>query len=426
MPPTPFAEIVCTKCGAKFTTVGYACSTCQSALVKVCGNCGFHNAVAKNYCDQCGTPLPLAPAPGTSPDAIPQTAVRSSGKAPKGPAPKITQPPPGGFAVPSAGRMERPGPAYVPAGNYVPPPPPTEASLTHLRRRDSWQKLYFWMPLFLIAGAAAYLYYDYYKPTKAIPRATAKYLDALSHLDFPTAYGLLSQKAQAHCTLEEFRNLREPKTWTWSDVQIVRLEPEAAVVKYRLSVENQPPTDDFIIFLLENGQWVRPYNWNLLHRAEDAFSRNDPDMALILAQEAVRINPRDPMARGYMCEAVYYRRVPAETANECALALQLSETYPSKLSPKSLYHLHAILGDTYKNSLAKYPEALAQYDALLAFPNLSAADKCDLFLARADTRIAMGRAAEADPDFQAAAAACVKPDDLNYIRKRQAGLAPPR
>jgi len=39
-------------------------------------------------------------------------------------------------------------------------------------------------------------------------------------------------------------------------------------------------------------------------------------MALIRAQEAVRINPRDPMARGYLCEAVYYRKVPEETERE--------------------------------------------------------------------------------------------------------------
>jgi hypothetical protein len=128
------------------------------------------------------------------------------------------------------------------------------------------------------------------------------------------------------------------------------------------------------------------------------------------------------MARGYLCEAVFYRKVPAETEQECSFALQLSKIYPSKLSLKSLYHLHAILGDTYKNALRKYPEAVAQYDALLAFPDLAPTDQCDLLLARADTRIAMGAGPEAAADLKAAAGVCVKPADLDYIRKRQAAL----
>jgi hypothetical protein len=207
---------------------------------------------------------------------------------------------------------------------------------------------------------------------------------------------------------------------------LTRLEHEAAVVKYRLLVKGQPAKEDFLIFLLEDGRWVRPYNWNLLQRVEDAFARDDPDMALILAQEAVSIDSRDPMARGYLCEAVYYRKVPEETARECAAALQLSRTYPSNLSLKSLYHLHAILGDTYKNALQEYPKAIAEYDALLAFPNLAPPDQCNLLLARADTRFAMGKDAEAAGDLQAAAGVCTKPDDLGYIRKRQAVLnAPP-
>lgn len=225
--------------------------------------------------------------------------------------------------------------------------------------------------------------------------------------------------------MDEFRLGREDTPWTWSGIRLARLESEAAVVKYRLNVAGKPPADDFLIFLLEDGRWVRPYNWNLLQRAEDAFARNDPDMALILSQEAVSIDPRDPMARGYLCEAVYYRKVPAETEHECAAALQLSQVYPSKLSLKSLYHLHAILGDTYKNALQKYPEAVAQYDALLAFPDLAPTDQCDLLLARADTRIAMGQSAEAAADLQTAAGVCTKSEDRDYIRKRQTVLNAP-
>jgi hypothetical protein len=425
-----FARIVCTKCGFEMPAPAYACPRCQGGLAKLCGSCGFKNAVAKNYCDRCGTPMSLAPAGETpsaapAPEGLPQTAVRRSEPAAPGGAPlNIVQPPPG-YAIPAALRREPGAPAPVPEGQYIPPPPPTEANLSRLRRRDTRRSMFFWGPVTAVLTAGWFFYYDYQRPMNAVPRVAARYLDALSSGDIQGAYALLSLEARAHCSIDEFRAWREDTPWTWSDLRLARLEPEASVVRYTLQVKGQPPKEDFLIFLREEGRWVRPYNWNLLQRAEESFARNDPDMALILSQEAVRIDPRDPMARGYLCEAVYYRKVPAETERECAYALQLSKSYPSKLSLKSLYHLHAILGDTYKNSLRKYPEAVAQYDAMLAFPDLAASDQCDLLLARADTRIAMGAGAEAGADLKAAAGVCAKPEDLSYIRKRQAALASP-
>ena len=71
-------------------------------------------------------------------------------------------------------------------------------------------------------------------------------------------------------------------------------------------------------------------------------------------------------------------------------------------------------------------EGVAQYDAMLAFPNLAPSDQCDLLLARADTRAAMGGGAPAAEDLKTAAGVCVKPDDLAYIRKKQAALSAPQ
>ncbi len=423
-----FARIVCVKCSFELPTPGYACPRCQGGLAKICGNCSFKNAVAKNYCDRCGTPMALAPgadAPpgGPAPESLPHTGVRRVG--PQPPPLHIVSPPPA-HSIPAALRRDPGAPAPVPEGQYIPPPPPTEANLSRLRRRDARHSLYFWGPVTALLTAVGFFYHDHQRPMNAVPRVAARYLDSLSSGDTRGAYALLSLKARAHCNLDEFRSWREETPWTWSDLRLARLEPEAAVVRYTLKVKGQPPKEDFLIFLREEGRWVRPYNWNLLQRAEESFTRNDPDMALILAQEAVRIDPRDPMARGYLCEAVYYRKVPEETERECSYALQLSKTYPSKLSLKSLYHLHAILGDTYKNSLRKYPEAVAQYDAMLAFPNLAPSDQCDLLLARADTRAAMGGGAPAAEDLKTAAGVCVKPDDLAYIRKKQAALSAPQ
>jgi hypothetical protein len=295
-----------------------------------------------------------------------------------------------------------------------------------LRRRDRRQEVRFWLPLLALAAVAGLIYADYHRPSKEVLRAAGQYLDALSRQDLPAAYGLLTSASQTHCAQAEFRTGREGTSWTWSDAKIVRLEPDAATVKYRLQVLGRPPSEDYLILMREDGRWLRPYNWVILQRAQDALDRSDADMALLLAQEAARINPRDPVAQGFVCEAVNSRKVAADAERECSRALSLSAEYPSQLSPKSLFHIRAILGDTYKNSLGKYPEAIAQYDAMLAVPDVAPADQCDVLLARADTRIAMGRTSEAARDLQAAAGLCAKPADLDYIRQRQAQLPPGR
>lgn len=358
---------------------------------------------------------PPPPCPPASAEDLPQTMIKRTGQA-RGDEFAM---PPGGLAIPSARRMGSRVPAPVPEGIILTPPPRTGSTYSRLRKQDTWQNLLVGIPiLLLLAGVGAFLY-DHYRPRKALPRLAAQYLDSLSRQDISGAYALLSRESRAHCTQEEFQALRDRTPWTWSDIEITRLEDDAAVVKYRLNIAGKAPSDDFLTFLREGDAWVRPFNWNLLQRAEQAFARNDPDMALLLAQAAVRINPRDPVARGYLCEAVYYRRVPGATQKECSLALELSRTYPSKLSTKSLYHLHAILADNYKNLLRKYPEALEQYDVMLAFPNLSAADQCDILLARGDTRIAMGQKEEAQEDMRQAARLCSRPADLDFIRRKQ-------
>jgi hypothetical protein len=244
----------------------------------------------------------------------------------------------------------------------------------------------------------------------------------LSRGDYAGAYQLLSPGAKASCTLEDFRRMRDSTPWSWSELIPLKVEADSVLLEYALSVSGRPAEKDYLFFTLEGGQWVRPYNWHLIQRIEQAFERNDPDMALIHAHEAVRINPRDPMARGYLCEALYYRKVAEQLERECELAVQLTQVYPSKLSAKSLYHLRAILGDAYKNASRKYPQAVEQYAALLEFPNLSAQDRCDLTLALADSRLAMAKPVEALADLAGAAGLCAKPADLDYIRRKKAEL----
>ena len=167
----------------------------------------------------------------------------------------------------------------------------------------------------------------------------------------------------------------------------------------------------------ENEKWVRPYNWTLMKKVEEAFDKGNADLGLLLAQTAAMVNPRDPMARGYLCEAAYYRKAPDNAVKQCLDALQLSQTYPSNLSLKSIYHLHAILADTYKNALKQPAAALDQYAQMLSFPDISPADQCEILLARSEAYYGLGRPGEAAADLERAEQLCVKKQDQEFISR---------
>lgn len=402
------AALVCSKCAAPGAP-GKPCAKCGAALVKVCGGCGAKNSPAKNYCDGCGAAMALAPT-GRPPEQRPNIPSPSESEPPltairKLPSSKPPGPPPSG--MPAAG-----GPQHVPPpdlyDNFVPPLQERDpnASLTVMRRRDKVKNAGFLLILALLFSVGVRFWASLQRPEAVVPRLAAKYLDALRNADIEAAYLMLSDEAKKHVSREEFGALRDTTPWSWSDLKVVRAEADAVVLKYTLQPMGQQPREDVLQFILEKGYWVRPYNWSLLKKAEDALERNDADLALLLANAAVEINTRDPMARAYLCEAVFYRRNPVDTARECELALDLHEQYPSKLSTRSLFHLHALLGDTYKNALRRYPDALREYNTLLSFPQLTQADRCRLVSARAETLSAMGRAEEAQADANAAATLC--------------------
>jgi hypothetical protein len=180
-----------------------------------------------------------------------------------------------------------------------------------------------------------------------------------------------------------------------------------------------------VLFVQENDRWVRPYSWVLMRKVEEAFDKGNADMGLILANAAANVNPRDPMARGYLCEAAYYRKAPEEAERQCVSAIDLARVYPSNLSLKSLYHLHAILADTYKNALKKPDRALDQFAQMLSFPNISPADQCEILLARAEAYMSLSRPGEALADLDRSALMCARPTDRAYIEEMRRKLNAP-
>ncbi|OGR85714.1 MAG: hypothetical protein A3J74_10025 [Elusimicrobia bacterium RIFCSPHIGHO2_02_FULL_57_9] len=284
----------------------------ESPTFKTCGQCGFRNSVQKNYCDQCGNPF----APGHD--------------------------------LPAAGR-------YAPLMGITPPPikPSTAARTT--QRKPASQR---WMAaayrirsigslIFLICLAFGLftLGLDYWKtvnPQKAVPRQAASYLTALSQGDYANAYYSLSSVARARCSLEEFRLHQSAVNWTWNGLNLIKKEPDLMMVEYYIAHPGKEPEKNYLTFVLEDGHWALPFNEHILKNVKKLFKQKNIDMALIRAQEALTVNPRDPVARAYFCQASHWHKLPAQAGRECALALKLHQDYPSQISPAALKHVRAI------------------------------------------------------------------------------------
>lgn len=475
------AAILCTQCGAASATPLSQCAKCGGKNTRVCGGCGFQNSLAKNYCDKCGNPIsdigpvvappPPTAVPGAAKSDIPATVVKHISKGPlakkdapspaaappPAPASSVPKPAPAPAALPPAKlKAFEPGagvsapqdsPKPLPAAGRQAPNPFAAPSISN----DPWAAVaplpadeaprppHWLVPLrrvlsvafataAVIASLAAIWYLsEHHKPENAVRRAAVQYLEALRAGDYASAYAQFSEPARKYCTLEEFVASRDTSTWTWSGLRVEHAEPGAMLLAYDLEVAGAAPRVDRVLFVEENKRWVRPYSWALMRKVEDAFDQNNADLGLVLAQAAATVNPRDPMARGYLCEAAYYRKSPVDTERQCVAAIELSHVYPSNLTLKSLYHLHAILADTYKNALGKPDMALEQFAQMMAFPNISPSDQCDILIARSEAYVALSRPGEALADADRAGQLCVRPQDIAYIEEIRRKLnAPPK
>lgn len=406
------AAILCTKCGTASDAAVSTCGKCGGRNARVCGACGFQNSVAKNYCDKCGSSLAelgrgVSPPPSPAWGDIPQTAVRrpEAGASPGLP------------ALPSAGRAESPYP-YVSADPWSapPPPPPREAP------RPRWNALRALLNGLaavagtVAAGAVIWFWFESRRPEKLVPRLAERYLEALRTGDLETAYGLLTEGARRHATLDDFRASRASEPWSWSGLEIERSEPDAVLLRYRLETP-RGARPDRLLFVRENGRWARPYNWTLLSQAGRAFARGDAESGAALAKTAAEVDPRDPVARAHLCEAAYFRKPPEEAARHCEEALRLAQLYPSNLSPRALYRLHGLLADTLRNALGRPEKAVEQYAQMLSFADISPVDQCEILLARADAYRELGRPGEAASDLSRAEQLCATRAAHEQIRR---------
>jgi tetratricopeptide (TPR) repeat protein len=437
------AQILCTKCGNASMEARLECAKCRGRNARVCGKCGNENSVAKNFCDKCGqsiadlgqiAPPPKASLPGTPGGDIPATVIKHLSP----PASQAPPPVPGQDSpIPVARPGSLPHPGQASPGFAAPlddlwsaptAPLATEQAVFSRPRSNILRKLVNTLAALAGASAAVYLVWTYHesrKPEILVPKLAAQYLEALRARDFAQAYDMFSDAAKRSCTLAEFQASRDDTAWTWSGLHIEYQEPGAILLAYDLKAGAASSRVDHVLFTLEGDRWTRPYNWTLMRQVEESFDKGEPDKGLILAQSAATVNPRDPMAWGYLCEAAYYRKSPADVELRCLKALELARTYPSNLSLKSLYHLHAILADTYHHSLNKLDGALGEYAEMLSFPGISPADQCQILLARAQAYVAMSRPGEALADLDRGTQLCADRRDQAFIQQMRFTLRAP-
>lgn len=277
-----------------------------------------------------------------------------------------------------------------------------------------------YIALALLALGASLLVFRWYKrnrPEQVLLRIAARYLEAVQSGDIDAAYDMLSAAARATCPPDEFKLITNTAAWQFSDLKLTQAEDDAAYVSYSYLAQGAQPEQDFLAFVKENGRWVRPYTWNLYNKIEEAFDRNDTTTALRYSQAAVEVQPRDALAHGYLCEAYHAKDSAEEAVKECNMAIALTRKYPSPITSQSIFHLHTILADAFKNALRRYPEAIEEYGAILAFPRIQPPEQCEALLARGDTRVAAADFTAALRDYRSSSQYCTETDAVAHGKR---------
>ncbi len=348
--------------------------------------------------------------------------------------------PAGGLSLPAAGRAEQyfgPPPPTNPSGP-VPARPPSASKAKKDRGGLAWTLFpsgfaYFArsvasilviLAIALLALLLGLRQLERRRPKAVVLRRAKTYLADMAAGDYIDGYDFLSAAAKTTCPIDAFRLLQDTAPWTWSGAKVVKLEPEAAVVGYQLAQPGQSAREDFIDFVKEGDEWVRPFNRGVTRQSRQALTDGDADMADLKAQEAVRINPRDPVARAYLCEASYARGQADAVERECGLALQTAREYPSDLLGPELYRIYALLGQTLEAE-GKLAQAAEAYTAMLEFPRLSNEDACRLSLARAQVYARLRQNAQASADLGRAGSVCASPADRAAAARLKAALERP-
>lgn len=434
--PQKASIIKCLKCGHISNIISDICIKCGSKLEKICGDCGFSNAVEKNHCDQCGGLLALKPNPPEEPGNGPPPP----GAPPDKPKYQFEMRPIWDTVSEKdiSFRVRRPADAPVSAAPAEPPPAaapsfqptPFKLSAPGKSARSAPRNLKKVYGALVAAGFLAVLFFSLYLiVTPHLPKLTLKmaagaYLKRLSAGRFEEAYAMLSANSKSAVSLKEYAEYSaqyygKAPPWEFKDVDVHVMEPEAALVKYQLREGTGAWRTDYVSFVREHGKWTRPYIGMLLEPIDAAIAEQDYTQALFLAQKLYLTDPLDPRTSGYLCVAEFFMRLYGKSAESCRKTLLAAGVYPVNTSAEELFWYQFYYSDSLRFT-GKLELALDGYNGLLGSNTLTEKEQCPLYVSRADTFVRMKKYDAALSDMLKAGGVCSgdahKADVVNRLR----------
>ena len=422
------AVIKCQKCGYVSNIISDTCIRCGSRLEKVCGDCGYPNAVEKNYCDQCGVLMTLKPGQTPEPGAAPVPPAPAKNTSPPE-KPKFQfemQPISETVAEKEASFRNRPGkgapaPVPPPPANRTPPPAPPAPAITNrpdkaqLTSRISFSSKKVYGTL-VIAGLLAVLFFFLYLiamphiPKFSLKMTANSYLKRLSSGRYEEAYAMLSTNSKSACSMKNYveyskQYYSRAPTWEFSGVDVFVMEPDAAMVSYRLREGTGSWHTDYISFVKEHDKWVRPYIWMLFEPIDAAIAKQDYAQALFLAQKLYLTDPIDPRASGYLCVSEFFMGLYANSADSCRRTLRSASVYKEGFTAGEVFWFRFCYAESLR-FMQKLEVALDEYGELLKSPAVPTKDQCNIFMSRADVYVKLNRYDSALDDMLKADSVC--------------------
>ena len=436
MPHKP-SIIKCQKCGYVSNIISDTCIKCGSRLEKVCGDCGFLNAVEKNYCDQCSTLMTLKPGQAAEPGGAPVLPARPGEKEPppKKPFQFEMQPIQDTVAEKEESFRNRPlgkdfpapvPPAIRPPAPAAPPMPPKPDKLQMTARISfSSRKVY---GALVTAGLLAVLAFFLYLiaaphiPKFSLEMAANSYLKRLSTGRYEEAYDLLSTNSKSACSLKNYveysiQHYGKIPSWGFRNVEVFVMEPDAAMVRYQLREGTGTWRTDYISFVKEHNKWMRPYIWMLFEPIDTAIAKQDYPQALFLAQKLFLTDPMDPRTSGYLCVSEFFMGLYSNASDSCRKTVLSAETYPVGFSDEEIFWFKFYYADSLR-FVQKLELALDEYGELLKYKGISMKEQCPILLSRADAYVKLSKYDFALDDMLKADGVCMDETNRAEVRKR--------
>ena len=292
----------------------------------------------------------------------------------------------------------------------------TQRTIRRVKERPIASTVTVILLLAVSAGIYGILWKQRNTPSRVLMKAAGNYLFSLKEKNFGAAYNSLSNASKAALSSDQFATLQEKGDWSFDNLEIKSLTGKWGFITYKLFGTNTSG-DDWLHFVLENRKWKRAYWWHHMETIENALAKRDFKTALQTANEAAKINPRDPLVNSYLCEAAYGLERWETAVKVCKRTFAAASKFRSRLGPKDLFHLHTLMGDIYRHHLGKPDAALLEYNIMLAFPLLDADSRCDILLARGDTFLIGRNFSKALPDYQEATKHCRNIHDQAFAER---------